>query len=69
MPSNTQGKHFVSTLSRYCPLHLPSADKYPQILIEVPAEGKCPHILTLATCKKEMRNTFRFLMKKKVFPL
>ena len=36
----------------YCPQYLPSADKYPQILIEVPAEGICPHIMVLSTCKK-----------------
>ena len=48
MPSNTKGKNFVSKIYCYCPLHLPSADKYPQILIEVPAEGKCPHVLILS---------------------
>ena len=42
MPSNPKVKSFVSKIYCYCPLHLPSAAKYPQILIEVTKEGKCP---------------------------
>ena len=52
IPSNSKGKNFVSKIYCYCPLQVPSASKYPQILIELPAEGKCPHILIESTCRR-----------------
>ena len=68
MPSNPRRKNFVCC---YCPqneneMYLQEVNTL-RFWLKVHVDGKCPQIMILNTCRRQMANAFRFMMQKKRF--